>query len=307
MSLSINQQRAYSDIINQSCGKDNSRNTGIPPSSYQEYIKNITQETHTVQTSFGAVDCYVHFAKNRKTKCPVHINIHGGNFYFGHHETDRMYSSRIASGIDGIVVDIDYATSATHPFPTAFEQCYAVCEWTFSMAQGWDADTNKISIGGHGAGATITAGICLRAGQSKDFSFCMQLLDSPLLNCQKYVEDACLFTAPETDYKKALAALYFDGDLRMANNTIASPFMATDKMLKTQPTTVFVLPEHSELSDECLCYGKRLAANGVEVGVRQFLSSRPGFMVQLHDEWQEAQEYVLRRLNTINKTAGGNQ
>ena len=39
---------------------------------------------------------------------------------------DDLYCARVAAGIRGIVVDIDYAISWDHPFPTAFEQSYAV-------------------------------------------------------------------------------------------------------------------------------------------------------------------------------------
>ena len=46
-------------------------------------------------------------------------------------------------------MDIDYAVSWDHPFPTAFEQSYAVVKWVFEQCSAWNADPKRVSVGAH--------------------------------------------------------------------------------------------------------------------------------------------------------------
>ena len=87
-------------------------------------------------------------------------------------------------------MDIDYAVSWDHPFPTAFEQSYAVVKWVFEQCSAWNADPKRISVGGHSAGGCLSAAIALRAAATRDFTLCMQLLDySALDNYQAVLPD----------------------------------------------------------------------------------------------------------------------
>ena len=56
-------------------------------------------------------------ALDRTDNCPVHVNMHGGGFVFPQDHDDDLYCARVAAGIRGIVVDIDYAISWDHPLP----------------------------------------------------------------------------------------------------------------------------------------------------------------------------------------------
>ena len=73
--------------------------------------------------------------------------------------------------------DMDYKLAPEYPFPTAFHEAYEVCRWTFSKLKEWDADEKRVSMGGHSAGAILTAAVALKANQTKEFALCLQVLD----------------------------------------------------------------------------------------------------------------------------------
>ena len=146
----------------------------------EEYKKNLDlaeREEVKVTTSEGPVPCYIFTAKNRTKNCPVHINVHGGGFVRPHVLRDEIYSAKVADAIQGIVVDVDYSLAPEYPYPKAFNETYEVCRWVFSMLEHWDADSKRVSMGGHSAGANLTAAVCLKANQTKEFQFCLQVLD----------------------------------------------------------------------------------------------------------------------------------
>ena len=126
-------------------------------------------------------------AKDKMEKCPIHVNMHGGGFVHEQDHDDDLYCARVAAGIRGIVVDIDYATSWEHPFPCAFEQSYAVVQWVFEQCEAWGGDPKRISIGGHSAGGCLAAAIAMRASATKDFALCLQVLDYAALDNYKSV------------------------------------------------------------------------------------------------------------------------
>lgn len=266
----------------------------LVPNSYRAYLNQVECKAYSVPCPAVnvPVTCYLNVPHNKAEHCPVHINIHGGGFFFARYENDAMYCARVACETHAIVVDIDYATTQDHAFPVAFEQCYEVVKWVFAQCAAWGADPSRVSVGGQSAGGTLTAAICLRAAADKDFpgKICMQILNFAGLDMYSTLSS-------ENERFRTFGLLYADGDPQTMKKPYASPTYATDEMLKNQPAAVVITAGKCPFKACNEEYGMRLVAMGNEVTFRCFVNSRHAFTIALADEWDESQKFVIRCLN----------
>lgn len=241
------------------------------------------------------VTCYIFTAKNRTPNCPVHINIHGGGFVRPHVERDEIYSAKVADAIQGIVVDVDYRLAPEYPFPTAFNEAYEVGRWTFSKLEEWDADEKRVSMGGHSAGANLTAAVALKANQTKEFSLCLQVLDYGAFDMATDPEDkkeAATNMIP-AERSRMFTEAYTDGDLSLAKNPYCSPLFASDEMLKGLPEALVIAAGHDNFRFEDCDYAARMALAGTKVTLKCFTESNHGFIVHCTEEWEAGQAMVI--------------
>lgn len=263
-----------------------------------EYCRNLDladREEVEVPTCEGPVTCYIFTAKNRTEHCPVHVNVHGGGFVRPHVLRDEVYSAKVADAIRGIVVDVDYSLAPEYPYPVAFNQCYDVCRWVFSMLKAWDGDENRVSMGGHSAGANLTAAVCLKANQTKDFRLCLQVLDYGAFDL---MTDPANKPGAETNMIPAergrmFSLAYTDGNLDLLKDPYCSPLKAPDGMLAGLPEALVVSAGNDNFRFEDEEYAKRMIAAGVKVTAKRFLESNHGFIVHCTEEWEEGQDLVI--------------
>lgn len=263
-----------------------------------EYCRNLEladREAVEVPTCEGPVTCYIFTAKNRTEHCPVHVNVHGGGFVRPHVLRDEVYSAKVADAIRGIVVDVDYGLAPEYPYPVAFNQCYDVCRWVFTRLKDWDGDEKRVSMGGHSAGANLTAAVCLKANQTKEFRLCLQVLDYGAFDL---VTDPAHKPGAETNMIPAergrmFSMAYTDGNLDLLNAPYCSPLKAPDEMLAGLPEALVVSAGNDNFRFEDEEYAKRLIAVGVKVTAKRFLESNHGFIVHCTEEWEKGQELVI--------------
>ena len=267
----------------------------IPP----EYRKNLElADKETVVIPVGENDevtCYIFTAKNRTANCPVHINVHGGGFVRPHVERDEIYSAKVADAIRGIVVDVDYKLAPEYPFPTAFDETYEVCRWTFSKLDEWDADEKRVSMGGHSAGANLTAAAVLKAKQTGDFALCLQVLDYGAFDMATDPADKkeAKTNMIPVERGRMFTEAYTDGELEKAKNPYCSPLLADDEMLKGLPETLVVAAGYDNFRFEDFDYAVRVAAMGNKVTLKCFTQSNHGFIIHCTEEWEAGQELVI--------------
>ena len=223
-------------------------------------------ETLRVPTGAGPVTCTVY----RPTAvpsgpAPVYVNFHGGGFVVGRPEQDDHICRYIAAKASCVVVNVDYSIAPQHPFPTATTQAYDVTAWVAENGHtnGWDG--SRLAVGGHSAGANLTAAVCRTARDRGTFSPRLQILDSAPLDqladpATKHSPIAKPLLTPHI--MRVFRGAYVPNPADLTD-PLVSPGLADD--LAGLPPALVITAEHDRLRDEGDAYAKALDAAGVPV------------------------------------------
>ncbi len=253
-------------------------------------------DMETVQR--GGYTCYVFTAKNRTANCPVHINIHGGGFYYGHKENDWFYSAYIADAIEGMVVDIDYSTTADGvTWPVPMDQCCDAANWVFDSCESWDADASRVSIGGYSAGATLAAAVALKL--SGERRFCLAVLGYGVadnLTPAKYKLPGFAKRMMPCARMDAFGELLTGGDEAVGRDSYLSPLFAPDELLSAMPRTLIISTGQCDLRFEDERFGMKLVSLGVEVTMRRVPGAKHGFIPHFMEHWREGAQLIVSML-----------
>jgi acetyl esterase len=86
------------------------------------------------------------------------IYLHGGGWVLGNVETHDPLCRHVANATGARVVSVDYRLAPEHPFPAGLDDAEDVLHWL----QAADPD-RPLGVAGDSAGASLTAGLALRA------------------------------------------------------------------------------------------------------------------------------------------------
>ncbi|MFF4014097.1 alpha/beta hydrolase [Streptomyces sp. NPDC001843] len=228
-------------------------------------------ETLRVETGAGAVTCAVYRpSEPAGTPAPVYVNFHGGGFVVARPEQDDHICRYIAAKAGCVVVNVDYSVAPQQQFPVPVTQAYDVTAWVAANggANGWDG--SRIAVGGHSAGANLTAAVCRLARDRGTFSPRLQIIDSaPLDQLADPAGKRSLIAKPLLSPRlmRIFTGAYLPDPTDRAD-PLVSPGLADD--LAGLPPALVITAEHDRLRDEGDAYAKALEAAGVPVTHRVF-------------------------------------
>ncbi|EDY58690.1 MULTISPECIES: alpha/beta hydrolase [Streptomyces] len=228
-------------------------------------------ETLRVETGAGPVTCTVYRPPaTPATPAPVYVNFHGGGFVVARPEQDDHICRYIAATAGCVVINVDYAVAPQRPYPAPVTQAYDVTAWVAEngAANGWDG--SRLAVGGHSAGANLTAAVCRLARERGAFSPRLQIIDSaPLDQVADPATKRSLVAKPllTPQLMRIFTAAYVP-DLADLAHPLVSPALADD--LAGLPPALVVTAENDRLRDEGDAYAKALEAAGVPVTHRVF-------------------------------------
>lgn len=228
-------------------------------------------ETLRVETGAGPVTCTVYRpSATPEEPAPVYLNFHGGGFVVARHEQDDHICRYIAAEAGCVVINVDYAVAPQRQFPVPVTQAYDVAEWVAGngAAGGWDG--SRLAVGGHSAGANLTAAVCRLARERGTFTPRLQILDSaPLDQVADPATKQSLIAKPllGPGLMRIFTAAYVPDPADRAH-PLASPALADD--LAGLPPALVITAENDRLRNEGDAYAKALAAAGVPVTHRVF-------------------------------------
>ncbi|UUU25797.1 alpha/beta hydrolase [Streptomyces sp. DSM 40750] len=231
-------------------------------------------ESLRVETGAGPVSCTVYrppvTTDTPGTPAPVYVNFHGGGFIVARPEQDDHICRHIAATAGCVVINVDYAVAPQRPFPAAVTQAYDVTKWVVENGAAHDWDGSRVAVGGHSAGATLTAVVCRMARDRGGFSPRLQIIDSAVLDqvadpSTKLSRIAKPLLSPQI--MRIFTAAYVPDPADLAD-PLVSPGLADD--LAGLAPALVITAENDRLRDEGDAYAKALEAAGVPVTHRVF-------------------------------------
>jgi len=197
---------------------------------------------------------------------PVAIWIHGGGFVLGGPNAEDATCRRLAAQLRIAVVAPDYRLAPEHPYPAAFDDCYAALCWAAEQADTLGFDTSRIAVGGHSAGAALAASVALAARDRRGPRIRFVYLGYPVLDDRMDTGSARAIDDPRIFNRRGAAAAWAaylqDSDPR---SDYAVPARAAD--LSGLPPVYILAPEVDPGRDGAVDFAARLsnAGNSVEL------------------------------------------
>src|SRR5579863_5885561 len=107
---------------------------------------------------------------------PVLVYFHGGGFVIGNLDGVDRTCRALANASGCIVVSVDYRLAPEHKFPAAVNDAYAAVKYVSEHAAEFDADPNRMAVGGDSSGGNLAAVVCLIARERGGPAIAFQLL-----------------------------------------------------------------------------------------------------------------------------------
>ncbi|GAA2815044.1 alpha/beta hydrolase [Kitasatospora sp. CM 4170] len=212
--------------------------------------------------------------------------MHGGSWAMGDLDTEHPWAARLAAATGVVVISVGYRLAPEHPFPAAFDDVYAVLAWTAEHAPELGIDPERIAVGGHSAGATLAAGVALRARDEQGPRIRFQLLNQPGLDDRW------------ESWATGLAETLGGGHEHMASawrhyvgSAPATPYAAPARAadLSGLPPAYIATAEFCPYRDVDITYALRLLRAGVPVELHQWAGTFHGSQAILSAEVSQRQ------------------
>src|SRR4029450_10812764 len=186
--------------------------------------------------------------------------LHGGGYVMGDLDTEHPWAARLADGAAAVVLSVGYRRAPEHRFPAALGAGYAGVTWTAAHAAELGVDPERITVGGHSAGAGLAAAVALRARDHQGPRIRFQLLNQPELDDRQETWSARHFTDTPWMTRDKLAATWRHYLGAQPATAYAAPARAAD--LSGLPAAYLATAEFDPLRDEAIGYGLRLLQAG---------------------------------------------
>ncbi len=202
--------------------------------------------------------------RNGSSGLPGILHIHGGGFVaFGLDSFDGQCEQLVLE-VDAVVAAVDYRLAPEHPFPAAFDDCYAALKW-------FAGERECIAVLGESAGGALAGGVALAARDRGEVRPAFQVLLCPCLDDRLETPSSREVTDPRTWSRVAAEGSWraYLGE-RDAVSPYAAPARAAD--LRGLPPAYLAVGGQDLMRDETIEYARRL----IEAGVPTELHVYPG-------------------------------
>ncbi|MGD9892048.1 MAG: alpha/beta hydrolase [Dehalococcoidia bacterium] len=201
---------------------------------------------------------------------PILVYFHGGGWVIGAIDTIDAPCRALANRAGCVVVSVDYRLAPEHKFPAAPEDCYAATRYVAENAAAYNADPQRLAIGGDSAGGNLAAAVALMARDRGGPPIAFQLLIYPVTD---HTFDTTSYQDNADGYllTKNGMVWFWDHYLTSAedgHDQYASPLRALS--LKDLPPAFVQTCEFDPLRDEGEAYANRLREEGVQVESKRY-------------------------------------
>lgn len=240
------------------------------------YPKGMEVTDRAVPTADGGVPVRIYRPASDARDLPGIVYFHGGGFMKGDLDSSDTVAWGFAEEVGAVVVSVDYRLSPEHPYPAAFDDCFAVTAHVHEHAADFAIDPARIAVCGDSAGGNLAAAVSLTARDRGGPPLVAQALIYPVvdrdLTLPSYVENA---DAPglTTSSMRWYWEMYLG---ERAPDPYVVPMTAGD--LSGLPPAFVHTAEYDPLRDEGKRYADALAAAGTSSEYRCAGRMIHGFM-----------------------------
>lgn len=203
---------------------------------------------------------------------PVLFNSHGGAWIGGDAVLMDSFCSLLAEEIPALVVNINYKKADVHPFPYAIEEICDTVQYFAAHAADYGVDPTRFAVGGHSAGAQLSAGAAMKLKED-GFPLACQMLVYP-----------CVDMSGEGGLFQFIGPMLFpEGE---QTHRWASPLLAPDEALRGLAPAIFIECGRDDLKPQGIAYAKRLIDVAVPVKVKEYPEALHGFLEVNRPEYE---------------------
>jgi acetyl esterase len=208
---------------------------------------------------------------------PMLIYFHGGGWVLGSLETHDPVCRSLTNAAGCVTVSVDYRLAPEHKFPAAPDDCYAATRWLAANAADFNANPERIAVGGDSAGGNLAAVVALMSRDRGGPALVHQMLIYPVTDylpaTRSSRENAQGYFLTSDDM--AWFWNHYVRDQADGNNPYASPLRAAS--LSGLPPALVITAEFDPLRDEGEIYAARLQEAGVPVTAIRYDGMIHGF------------------------------
>lgn len=219
---------------------------------------------------------------------PIFIFIHGGGWVLGNLDTHDRHCRYISAFAECITLSVDYSPAPDHPFPTAVEECFAVCTWASRHSAelggragppGAGGRQGPIAVGGDSAGGNLSAAVALLARERGFTGIGFQLLMYPALNLAEQNTESYELFKDGYGITKEDTEWFIDQyvpEKQDRFNPLASPLLSS--RAAGLPPAHIITAGHDTLRDDGKLYAEKLRSAGVRVTEKCYEDQLHGFL-----------------------------
>ena len=247
-------------------------------------------EERYFETSWGKNHVYVvRGLDHMNEKLPVVVNAHGGGWTLEHSERDLYFCRRMAYLAGCVVFDIDYVLAPEHPYPAALEEIEAFINLLPEICEKYNGDMTRLLYCGQSAGGNLLGAVTQRR-KTVVTPIAQILCYLPTDNYHDHFHGGEL---DERGISTEYYGFFYNQNFEERSNHDVSLALSTLEELKGLPATDVITAGMDNLCPEGECYADLLKKAGVKTTYRCFENSKHGFVVNLYDEWQEGEAYIV--------------
>ena len=207
---------------------------------------------------------------------PLVIFFHGGGWTFGGVEQSDASTRRLAEATQCCILSVEYRLAPEHPFPAAFEDAWAACEWASTHSRELSGTGGPIILAGESAGANLSAAVALAFMQAG------RPLAGQILSCPLVVagEEGLAGTMTDHHFPTATDVAWFlDQYLPTASDRLDLRFAPGHARLLAGVAPAFIATAgHDLLRGQGETYARRLRAAGIKVVERCYEGAFHGIL-----------------------------
>lgn len=251
-------------------------NTKFHPALQQPLDEIYSYELKTIQGPTSSLPVRI-YRPNDQQNLPALLFFHGGGWVLNFLDMYEPALRKISNYGGFVIVAVEYQKAPEHPYPAAFNDCYASLAWLIANADQLAIDPTSIGVGGDSAGANLTSAVALKAVRENLISLAFQLLIYPCNDVQMNYQSATSNAEGYGLTTKAMKWFWQQYLTTEADKTdpYAAPILA--QTLRGVAPAILIAAEFDPLLDDVKNYYNKLVKDSVPAVYKEFAGQIHGF------------------------------